>query len=284
MKWVVRTYRKVPRRTNLARRAFYENSILTGRDSKRQRKKFTQQLELLNALVALRNNDLDAVVNEPAEYVMPEEELPPEGTDYFEWKLDKVLYYPGEEKKTRNLLDEFPDYTYYKDKLGASWNFEMCPVLDEETLTYCVELTKQNMQSLYLTAGWTWNPEKKRNQMRKGDSRVFVVKDADTNERAGFAWVRFMREDDALVCYIYELQVGRKFQGRGIGKQLFNLLEKVARYWEMEWLMLTCFNCNTLAMNFYKDCGCERDETSPEDGEKNHQILSKKLFREGRRQ
>ena len=56
------------------------------------------------------------------------------------------------------------------------------------------------------------------------------------------------------------------------------LLERVAKEFEMDWVMLTVFKQNQAAMSFYKRIGYKVDETSPNpNSEASYLILSKEI-------
>jgi N-alpha-acetyltransferase 40 len=56
-------------------------------------------------------------------------------------------------------------------------------------------------------------------------------------------------------------------------------LEKLAKIWSMELVVLTLLTNNEGATRFYKRLGYSLDETSPsKDEETNYEILSKSIF------
>lgn len=64
------------------------------------------------------------------------------------------------------------------------------------------------------------------------------------------------------------------YQRKGLGEFLLKLLEKIAKKWLMEKVMLTVLTENEGAMKFYKRHNYKVDTTSPE-YEKSYVILSK---------
>ncbi|GBG26343.1 Ankyrin repeat domain-containing protein 1 [Hondaea fermentalgiana] len=202
-------------------------------------------------------------------------------------RLKRAKYYqepevPGGNKQPRNVLSEFPDLTMHKGN-GHSFVMEFLAPSDgtdsAETITACLDLTERNMRAAYAEAKWKWDRDKKRAQLVKSASRFVIARHQDSGALAGFVNFRFTIEGKALVFYVYEIQVDLSTAAHsGLGSFLMLLMERVARYWEMDWLMLTCFRANEQAMRFYAKLGFAIDETSPKD--KAHVIMSKQLFLE----
>ncbi|KAF9625223.1 hypothetical protein IFM89_020809 [Coptis chinensis] len=73
----------------------------------------------------------------------------------------------------------------------------------------------------------------------------------DGDPVVGFVHYRFVVEEDVPVCYVYELQLERHVQGKGLGKFLMQLIELIACKSRMGAVMLTVQKVNILAMDFY---------------------------------
>lgn len=77
----------------------------------------------------------------------------------------------------------------------------------------------------------------------------------------------------------YELQVEKEYQRKGLGRFLMNALEKMARYYQMEKLILTVLTNNEDGITFFKDLGFGIDDTTPDASENSgYQIMSKLLL------
>jgi len=76
--------------------------------------------------------------------------------------------------------------------------------------------------------------------------------------------------------FSYELQIDEKYQNKGLGEHLMKCLEKLAKLWQMERVVLTVLTNNDGALRFYKRLGYTVDETSPDD-EPSYQIFSKEV-------
>jgi len=145
---------------------------------------------------------------------------------------------------------------------------------------FCLDLTTSNMKVLYETAGWGWNPKKKKREIKDEEARLIIA--FENLKSVGFCHFRFVREEDALVSYVYELQVKPEMARKGLGRHMMLIVELAARSLGMEWVMLTVLECNKKAAAFYEGLKYKIDETSPqvvlEDGEEtSYQILSKRL-------
>lgn len=84
---------------------------------------------------------------------------------------------------------------------------------------------------------------------------------------------------DLISLNSYEMQVEKEYQRKGLGKFIMNALEKMARHYEMEKLILTVLSNNESAITFFKALGFGVDDTSPDAAENSgYQILSKLLL------
>lgn len=75
------------------------------------------------------------------------------------------------------------------------------------------------------------------------------------------------------------MQVEKEYQRKGLGRFLMNALEKMARHFQMEKLILTVLTNNEAGITFFKSLGFGTDDTSPDANENSgYQILSKLLL------
>jgi ribosomal protein S18 acetylase RimI-like enzyme len=72
------------------------------------------------------------------------------------------------------------------------------------------------------------------------------------------------------------LQIEQNFQNKGIGEHLMKCLEKLAKVWQMDRVVLTVLSNNDGALRFYNRLGYTIDETNPND-EPAYQIFSKEI-------
>ena len=113
-------------------------------------------------------------------------------------------------------------------------------------------------------SGWTWTENSKRRELFHEEARFFVLCAEESGDLLAFINFRMMMEGECPVLYVYELQVEPAQARNGIGKMLMELVEKVAAKYELEWVMLTCFQTNEASQSFYKKLEYRRDETSPQ--------------------
>lgn len=72
----------------------------------------------------------------------------------------------------------------------------------------------------------------------------------------------------------YELQIERDYQRKGVGRFMIRLLERLARHFAMEKLILTVLDNNQNAIDFFTSMGFGVDDTSPSELN-GYKILSK---------
>lgn len=76
----------------------------------------------------------------------------------------------------------------------------------------------------------------------------------------------------------YELQIEKDYQRKGIGRFLLNALERMAKHYQMEKLILTVLCNNQNALDFFTRMGFQPDDTSPTKTEAmSYEILSKRF-------
>lgn len=75
------------------------------------------------------------------------------------------------------------------------------------------------------------------------------------------------------------MQVEQEHQRKGLGRFMMNALEKMARHYEMEKLILTVLTNNENGLTFFKSLGFATDDTTPDEREgTGYVIMSKLLF------
>lgn len=76
----------------------------------------------------------------------------------------------------------------------------------------------------------------------------------------------------------YELQIEKDHQRKGIGRFLIGALERTAKHYQMEKLILTVLSNNQNAIDFFTKMGFAPDDTSPSKSEASgYEILSKRF-------
>lgn len=104
------------------------------------------------------------------------------------------------------------------------------PAWTAEVAGWVWSLTKANMQALYdATPGFEWKDRAKRAEMVNADMRYLLVRGKGCGPPAAFLSFQFTLEGPLDVLYVWELQLGREVQRKGLGKHLMCIAELIAR-------------------------------------------------------
>lgn len=129
----------------------------------------------------------------------------------------------------------------------------------------CFSLVEETSRKDYETSSRGWSPKAKKKEMREPDLRYILVKDPDDGTVCGFVSLMPTVEDGEPVLYCYEIHLKPVLRSTGLASFLMSLLETAATKIEgIDKVMLTVFTCNQQALSFYRRCGFEADETSPQ--------------------
>lgn len=178
-------------------------------------------------------------------------------------------------------------------------------------LDWMMHLVETNMRAYYEACpGWGWDSKAKRSELEVGVARFIVayrtyladspmrseikghlidgndanvIRDKSNKEAnslpEGFAHIRFEVEEDQPIIYIYEIQIAKRAQGRGLGKYIMRIIEDIAKTNAISAIMLTVFSTNKHARMLYESIGYSKDKSSP-DPETGYIILSKPIIHE----
>ncbi|KAG5355163.1 putative N-acetyltransferase [Yarrowia sp. B02] len=124
-------------------------------------------------------------------------------------------------------------------------------------------LVRKNMKGMYEGSGMGWVRADKIEEMEDDELSYFVAREGD--QLLGFVSFMHTEEEEKEVVYLYELQVGKGFQGEGLGKELMNIVIAEAQK-SGKPIMLTVFLMNVKAVEFYTKIGFSRAEKGPEVG------------------
>lgn len=78
------------------------------------------------------------------------------------------------------------------------------------------------------------------------------------------------------IYFSYELQIEKEYQRKGLGRFFINALERMAKHYSMEKLILTVLNNNEEGIKFFNSMGFITDDTSPS-APTDYAILSKNM-------
>lgn len=178
--------------------------------------------------------------------------------------------FPEAEKAVRaaaakpDPIAEFPSFLIY-NRNGLKLNLEAGSgaALSATTKESMHKLLMMNMEVLFGPHEWPAEENMKRWEMVSPEARfIFVRKSTPTIEAGssdeghpmvGFVHFRFGLEHEVPVLYIYETQLEKTVQGKGLGKFLMQLLELVARKNNMKAVLLAVHKRNTRALTFYNE-------------------------------
>ncbi|KAJ7706104.1 acyl-CoA N-acyltransferase [Mycena rosella] len=151
--------------------------------------------------------------------------------------------------------------------------------LDEATRGSVWSTFEANMRTMYTASSFGWDPPHKKGELFDPLSRfILVYPKSDKNSLAAFTAFRFEFEEDQNILYCYDLQVSKASQRHGLGRALMNHLAKIGTDFGLDKIMLTVFQGNTQALEFYANFGFETDPDSPgDDDEEDYRILCKNL-------
>lgn len=148
-------------------------------------------------------------------------------------KRKAAMYEDTTGAAVKNILNEFLPFAKF-DRNGVELElFFTSPELPSFTTdlsTWIFNLTKENMQKLYDgTPGFEWKDSKKRAEMVDTDTRYLIARRKADQQPVAFVSFRFMLEGPFDVLYIWELQLTKEVQRKGLGKHMMTVCELAAR-------------------------------------------------------
>ena len=157
----------------------------------------------------------------------------------------------------------------------------------------CLSLFEENMGDMYRQSSWGLNMKEKDDELKHPTARFLIImddneeEDKDNPKLLAFAHFRFEVDDEEHptkeVLYLYEIQIHESARRNGIGKRMMQILEIMAMQMQMRKVVLTVFDSNKGAFDFYTKLKYQVDETSPsqfEGEEADYEILSKVVFKD----
>lgn len=161
-------------------------------------------------------------------------------------------------------------------------------------LRWCLDLIEQTSRADYDASGKKWSRADKEKEMLLPDMKYLLFWQSEMGEKIssnpkrgliGFASFMITYEDGKEVIYIYEIHFVERLRGLGYGGDLMDVVEAIGREVGVEKAMLTVYQSNKRAVNFYDNRGYAVDPYSPKprnfrDGsakEPKYLILSKEI-------
>ncbi|KAA1094022.1 hypothetical protein PGT21_006556 [Puccinia graminis f. sp. tritici] len=169
----------------------------------------------------------------------------------------------------RKIQESEPDFQV--SVADSRWRIQIkrSEELTVELKKQCFEIFESNMKQIYLKSTDGYKPKAKKRELFHPHSRFLLASGAhepdDGSETpiAGFLMWRFdfeecfsTEEGQIEVVYCYEIQLMPETRGKGLGKGLMEILERIGASWQMKKLMLTVQIENVKAINFYRSLKC----------------------------
>lgn len=117
------------------------------------------------------------------------------------------------------------------------------------------ELTKTHMENIYESSGYGWDDEEKMHELTEQGARFLLIRaNIERNGRAsskllGFVHFRFTVQGNVVdqmagepCLYIWDIQLDKTIQRKGVGRHLITLLELIARREKMNYVSLPIQN------------------------------------------
>ena len=143
--------------------------------------------------------------------------------------------------------------------IAASEELSICvdspETLPKAIFNACFNLVRDNVRDYYISSTLGWSTPKKRREMGEYPTRTLYLIDKKA-ELVGFLnWQPVVEEGEAVI-YCYELQISKKWHGRGLGKWFMRTLETLTKtFYELQDVLLTAFTANIQALKFYDALG-----------------------------
>jgi ribosomal protein S18 acetylase RimI-like enzyme len=143
----------------------------------------------------------------------------------------------------------------------------LVPMLESELNAY-LEKSIPNYAADNVEAGY-WSEEEALERSRKvfndllpegvksKGQHLFQVEDVETNERVGIIWLNARTDVPRPSGFIYDIEMGEKFRGKGFGKQTMLAIEEKARELGLKSIGLHVFAHNAVAKGLYEKIGYE---------------------------
>lgn len=151
--------------------------------------------------------------------------------------------------------------------------------LSSSDFQWAKDLFQNNMKEMYQQSDFGFDMVDKEAEMTASTSRYLIAKISDSEESggklAGFCHYRFDMDFGCPVVYCYELQIESKYQGCGLGRELIEVLEMIAKKTHMLKVSATVFKFNTASEAFFRKLGFVNDPDAFLDPDCDYYILCK---------
>lgn len=126
--------------------------------------------------------------------------------------------------------------------------------IKEKHVKWHLWLTESNMRKLYEQSSWGWDKKHKMSELTDTATRIITLY-TKNKIPIGFISYQLTNEDyptlNTPTIYCYEVQIVPEWQGKGVGGMLMGLLEEIGRLEGAGQSMLSVFEHNQRALDFY---------------------------------
>jgi GNAT superfamily N-acetyltransferase len=138
---------------------------------------------------------------------------------------------------------------------------EFSAKLSRNDANWAFDLTKSHMETIYENSGYGWDDEDKMRELTEQGARFLLVREfceGHNNGRlVGFAHFRFTVQGEVMdmmagdpCLYLWDIQIERSAQGRGLGRHMITLLELIARKEKMSYISIPIQNSDTRSLEW----------------------------------
>ena len=188
----------------------------------------------------------------------------PEATNDYIHVFDPAPESSSEDEPLKDTAPAFKQPAEYVLHLTTS------STISSPDLNACLNLVARTSSADYKASSIGWSPARKRAEMQLDDMKYLLWSrksghgyNLTTYKVEGFLSFMLTYEDGIPVIYCYEIHLKPKLQGRGIGRDLMEMMEGVGRKAGVKKAMLTVFTRNKATRGWYERMGYRVDEFSP---------------------
>ena len=117
---------------------------------------------------------------------------------------------------------------YSKNGISVKLSTKKLNDLNDETKAVIMNLLESNMKKLYEENDKSWSDKEKMNEMfgdKNGASWYLLAENSEDGTIVGFSHFKFELDYGDEVLYVHEIQVDSKFQTKGLGRFMMQVLE-----------------------------------------------------------
>eukprot|EP01041_Mallomonas_annulata_P011469 gene11469-23987_t len=172
--------------------------------------------------------------------------------------LRNAIFTPSGRDKdvTEGIAPQF--LTYSRNNLDV--RIEFSAKLSRADANWAFDLTKTHMENIYESSGYGWDDEDKMRELTEQGARFLLIRETNPSFPGGlvaFAHFRFTVQGEVMdmmagepCLYLWDIQIEKSCQRRGLGRHLITLLELIARREKMSFISVPIQNSDAKAMEW----------------------------------